>query len=172
MPRMKTRALRGTVGVVAVLSISGCGPVDAGPMAVANEGGHVVVVAPVCHGKLTDVFVTVGKDVAHPLVWHHEDVSHDLRVDLTAPGEGWEGPTLTLSPTETYSVGGGHDVVFGKDYIGSDVWAAGPGFTGAEVLALPADQVIAGRGLPPTPGPDGTTGSPRTSRAEFDATAC
>ncbi|WP_088289707.1 hypothetical protein [Kineosporia sp. A_224] len=143
---MGTRALRGTAGV------------DAGPMAVANEGGHLVVVAPVCHGKLTDVFVTFGNDVAHPLVWHHEDVTHDLRVDLTAPGEGWQGPTLPLSPTATYSVGSGHDVVFDKDFIGSDVWASGRRFTGAEVLALPADQVIAAGSVPPTSGPTARPG--------------
>ncbi|MBI4941708.1 MAG: hypothetical protein HY830_13255 [Actinobacteria bacterium] len=169
---MGTRALRVTMGVVAVLSISGCSPVAAGPMAVANEGGHLVVVAPVCHGQLTDVFVTVGNDVTHPLVWRHEDVDHDLRLDLTAPGDGWQGPSLTLSPTTRYSVGAGHDVVFAKDSIGSDVWASGPTFTGAEVLALPADQVIAAGSVPPTTGPDGTTGDPRMTRAEFDATAC
>jgi hypothetical protein len=163
---------RPVVVVAGALSVSGCGPVDAGPMAVANEGGHVVVHAPVCHGRLTDIFVTVGDDVAHPLVWHHMAIRHDLSVDLTAPAPGWQGPTLTLSPTTTYSVGGGNDVVFSSDSRGSDVWAGDVEFTGAEVLALPEGEMIVSWGVPFGHTAGATIGHPRMSRADFYAAAC
>ena len=112
MHAMRAWPLRTAIVVAGTFCVSGCGPIYAGPLAVANEGGHVVVLAPICHGRLTDILVDVERgDAEHPQVWHHGAISHDLSVDLMAPADGWTGPTLVLSPGTTYTVSGGEVTV-------------------------------------------------------------
>ena len=178
MHAMRAWPLRTAIVVAGTFCVSGCGPIDAGPLAVANEGGHVVVLAPICRGRLTDILVDVERgDAEHPQVWHHGAISHDLSVDLMAPADGWTGPTLVLSPGTTYTVSGGADFALIEHARRFGTRTGSVQFTLAQVQQLAEDEVIVSNvssmRSPASKSPaDESMWSIQVKRADFFASAC
>ena len=94
-----------------LLALSGCtsDPNLVGQMGVtANSKGQAVLVLATCGGEIDDVtlgFLPVGKQNRSGQIgeWKRSSkVTGTSRLDLTAPADGWDGPTQTLQPAPYY----------------------------------------------------------------------